>query len=137
MTYRLVLKSAAAILMIFGLALVFIPNELMAVYKAEPLNQTGVYNTMLYGGTFIALAIMNWAASNAPTMADVRYVILGNLIINCASFAITLTRQLTSTETPQASWLNVALSFIFACLFGYLQFAKVPTSGPASTSIRG
>lgn len=136
MNHRLILKSAAAVLMIFGIALVFVPNELMIVYRAEQLNASGVYNTMLFGGTFIGVAVMNWVAGNAPTIADVRYVILGNLVANCAGFAIAIARQLTNAETPQTSWLNVTLYFVFACLFGYLQFAKVPMSGSTRTSIR-
>lgn len=137
MTYGLILKSAAVVTGIFGLALVFMPNTLMALYKAEQLNSPGVYNSMLLGSAFIGLAVMDWAASNAPTIADVRYVIFGNLASDLLGFLVVLVRQMTAGGATEAGWLNVALYFVFACLFAYLQFTKLSAGRSAGASIHG
>lgn len=137
MTHGLVLKSSALVFMVFGLAFVFMPNELLAMYKVEALNRSGVYNTMLLGSTFIGIGFMNWAASSARAIEEVRYVIVGNLAVSIAGFVVAITRQLTSAGAPQASWLNVALYLLFAVLFGYLYSTRLATSGSANTSVRG
>jgi len=122
MTESLVLKFAATVGGIFGLALVFMPNGLIAMYGAEPMNPTGVYNSMLYGGAFIGIATMNWAASSESAVGQRHYVMLGNFVGNSAGFLIALFRQLTSDTARTAGWLNVGLFLLLAALFGYFYF---------------
>ncbi|HSV36073.1 MAG TPA: hypothetical protein VLI46_10985, partial [Ramlibacter sp.] len=122
MSESVVLKFAAIVGGIFGLALVFMPNGLAAMYGAPPMNATGVYSSMLYGGTFIGFAAMNWAASSANAAGQRRYVILGDLVANFAGLLIALSRQFTSDAATEAGWINVGLFLLFAALFAYLHF---------------
>lgn len=126
MTHSVILKISAVIAAIFGVALIFVPNELLAMYKAAPMNSPGVYNSMLYGSSLIGFAFMNWAASNEPSIADVRYVLLGNLVGMGVGFLVTIIRQLTNVEAVPAGWVNVAIFFVLASLFAYLYFGKLP-----------
>lgn len=118
----LVLKFAAIVGGIFGLALVFMPNGLVEMYGAPPMNAPGVYNSMLYGGAFIGFATMNWAASSASAAGQRRYVILGSLVANLAGLLIAISRQFTSEAATPAGWINVGLFLLFTALFAYLYF---------------
>lgn len=120
MSESLVMRIAAVVGAIFGLALVFMPNELASMYRATPMNATGIYNSMLYGGTLIGFAAMNWAASSAEAAGQRRYVILGSLAANGAGLLIALSRQFTSNAVTQAGWLNVGIFALFTALFAYL-----------------
>jgi glycerol uptake facilitator-like aquaporin len=104
----------------------------LALYKAEPLNAPGLYNSMLYGACLVALAVMNWSASKAGEL-EARHVVLGTFVAHAIALLVALFRQLTDPAVPPAAWLNVLLFLIFAVLFGYLQFAPAD-SRPATGS---
>ncbi len=133
MNRSLAMKIQAVLSALFGLALLFAPNALLAAYKADPMNAPGVYNSMLYGACLIALAVMNWAASTGSAV-EARHVILGTLVANAIGFLVALTRQLTDPNIPPAAWLNVVLFLVLAILYGYLQFARAPAARPAAGS---
>jgi hypothetical protein len=128
----LIMRSVAVVAMAFGLALLFAPNALLALYKAEQLNASGLYNSMLYGACLVALAVMNWSASKAGEL-EARHVVLGTFVAHAIALLVALFRQLTDPAVPPAAWLNVLLFLIFAVLFGYLQFAPAD-SRPATGS---
>ena len=134
MNRTLIMRSVAVVAMVFGLAMLFAPNALLALYKAEQLNGPGVYNSMLYGACLVALSAMNWSASKA-SQAEARHVVLGTFVAHAIALLAALFRQLTDPAIPPAAWMNVMLFLIFAVLFGYLQFAHAesrPTAGSAA-----
>jgi hypothetical protein len=133
MNRSLIMKIEAVISAVFGLALLFAPNALVAMYKAEPMNGPGIYNSMLYGAALIALALMNWQTSGANA-TEAKHVILGTLVANSLGFLVGLTRQLTDPSVPATAWFNVVLFLVFAILYGYLQFARAPAGSPAAGS---
>jgi hypothetical protein len=106
------------------------------MYKTEAMNQTGVYNSMLYGGTLIGIAVMNWAASSAPSAADVRHVALGNLAAMVISLVIALVRQLTSGTAQPTGWVNVGIFLVFTVLFGYLYFSSASEPARERSAMR-
>jgi hypothetical protein len=118
----LIMKTLAAVAAIYGLAFLFLPNQLLAMYGAEAMNGPGVYNSMLYGGCLLALAVMNWTASEASP-DEARHVILGTLVANVLGFLVALVRQLMDPTVPPAAWLNVFIFLVFMVSFAYLQFA--------------
>jgi hypothetical protein len=132
MSDSLVLKFAAIVGGIFGLALIFMPNGLVVAYGAQAMNVPGVYNSMLYGGALIGFAAMNWAASGASAEGQRRYLILGNLVGNFAGLLIALSRQLTPGAAPAAAWLNVGLFLVFTALFALLYFRPQANSRAAA-----
>ena len=131
MNRSLIMKALAVVSAVFGLAMLISPNGLMAVYGADPLNAPGVYNSMLYGGCLLGLAVMNWTASDSAA-GQARHVILGSLVANVLGLVIALVRQVTDASVPVTAWLNVLLFLVFAVLFGYLQFAGEPAGQSAA-----
>jgi hypothetical protein len=129
MNYSTIMKAAAIVSMLFGLALLLVPNELVAAYKAsERLTTPGIYNSMLYGTALIALAVINWTASRR-SVAEARPVILGSLVGYVLGLIVVLIRQLTDPNISQMAWLNVAIFAIFAALYAYLQLGSAKTTG--------
>jgi hypothetical protein len=130
MNHSSIMKGAAAVATVFGLALLLAPNALVALYKAPAMNEPGVYNSMLYGALLLGFAVMNWNASQA-TALQARPVILGSFVSYALALAVALIRQLTA-PAPAAAWLNVAIFLVFTALYGYLTFAHQPAAAPAA-----
>ncbi len=137
MSHHLILRAAAIVSAIFGIALALVPNELAHLYQVESMNYTGVYNSMLLGAFLIGLAVMNWAAGGVGTVSEARHVILGNLVSMIAALAIALDRQLTQANATQMEWINVVLFLVFGGLFGYLYFSRQTEERSAGTPISG
>jgi hypothetical protein len=124
MKYRLILRLAAFVGAVFGIALMFAPDALIATYGADSLNNPGRGMAMLYGSVLAGFAIMNFAASRAPDVAEIHYVLIGNLVAFTLGFVITLYRVLMVESVPDTAWFNVLLNLGFAALFGYLYTAS-------------
>lgn len=119
MNHSTILKAGAAVMALFGVALLFAPNALNEIYKAPAMNGPGVYNSMLYGGALIAFAVLNWQAAG-DTFAGARRAILVTLVANAIGFVVTLSRQLMDASIPAMAWGNVAIFLVFTVLYGML-----------------
>ena len=128
MNYSTIMKASAIVAVLFGLALLLAPNELVSAYKAERMNAPGTYNSMLYGATLIGFAITNWVASSR-SLAEARPVILGSLVAYVLGLIVSLFRQFTDANIPPAAWLNVAIFAVFAGLYAYIQLGQSTTTG--------
>lgn len=120
MNHRLIFRLAAILGLAFGLALMLAPDALMNAYGAENLGLTGRHMAMLYGASLAGYGLMNWGASRAVDLAEIHYVLIGNLGGHALALIISLYRQLLIPETPETAWLNVAIFLVFTILFGYL-----------------
>ena len=119
MSHSQVLKISAVVMALFGIALLLAPNALVQMYKAQAMNGPGIYNSMLYGGTLIALAVMNWQASSLAS-SETRVIVLGNLVGNVLGLGAALYRQLTDPSVAPAAWINVVIFLVFVVLFAQL-----------------
>ncbi len=124
MNHRIVLKIGAIVATLYGIVLIVAPNTLMAMYQAPLLEGTGIYFAMLSGAYLLGWGVMNWAASDAPQIAEIHYVLLGNLVAQSVGLVVTLYRQLTWALAPQSGWLNVAIFLVFTLLFGWLYMSS-------------
>lgn len=124
MNHRIILRSAAVVATLYGIILVVAPNTLMAMYGSQPVEDSGLYFAMLSGAMLLGWGAMNWAASNAPAIAEIHYVLLGNVMAETICFLVTLFRQLSFAGAPQSGWLNVAIFLVFAALFGWLYMSS-------------
>jgi hypothetical protein len=120
MNHSRTLKASAILMASFGLALLLAPTALVSAYKGPELIGPGIYNSMLYGGSLITIAVMNWLASRGD-IAGARIIILGNLVGNVLGLCVTLHRQLVMPDTPPAAWINVGIFFVLLVLFTRLQ----------------
>ncbi len=124
MNHRIILRIGAVVATLYGIILVVAPNSLMAMYRSEVLDGSGFYFAMLSGAMLLGWGVMNWAASNAPQIAEIHYVLLGNLVAEALGLVVTLFRQLTYAAAPESGWLNVAIFLVFTILFGWLYMSS-------------
>ena len=130
MNHSSIMKAAAGVSAIFGLALLLAPNALVAMYGGNLMNNIGVYNSMLAGAYLLGIGVMNWMASKGSA-AEARHVIAGTLVSMGLGLAVALLRQLTDSNIPPSAWLNVLIFAVFTALFGYLQFAPRASAAAA------
>jgi hypothetical protein len=131
MNHSTIMKAGAATGALFGLALLFAPNTLLAMYKAQPMNGPGIYNSMLCGGYLVAIALMNWTASKG-TASEARHVIQGTFVAMMLGLAVALVRQLTDPTIPPAAWLNVLIFVVLSALYGFLEYGPKEAASPAA-----
>lgn len=124
MNHRIILRCAAFVATLYGIILVTAPNTLMAIYGSQMLEGPGMYFAMLSGAMLLGWGVMNWAASTAPEIAEIHYVLLGNLVAQGIALLVTLYRQLTFAGVPDTGWLNVAIFLAFTALFGWLYLSS-------------
>lgn len=122
MSHAPVMRSAAIVAAVFGLALLLAPNALMAIYGSQPLAGPGLYNTLLYGGFLIGYAVMNWMAAEG-TWREVRAIVAGGVVGNGLCLLAALWRQFSDTAVPPTAWLNIVIFAVFAALFAWV-YAK-------------
>lgn len=120
MNHRLIFRLAAVLGVGFGLMLMLTPDALMSAYGAESMNITGRHMAMLYGASLAGYGLMNWGASRAVELAEIHYVLIGNLAGHGLGLVVSLYRQLMVPGTPDTAWLNVLIFLTFSILFGYL-----------------
>lgn len=119
MNHSPVMKAAAIVSVVFGLALLLAPNALVALYGAQPMSGPGLYNSTLYGGLLIGFGIINWMAAEGAWQ-EVRPVVVGSLVVNVLCLLAAVYRQLTDASIPPAAWINVAIFALFAALFTWV-----------------
>lgn len=124
MHHRIVLRAGAFVAALYGIIQVIAPNTLMAIYRSPMLEGSGMYFAMLCGAMLLGWAAMNWAASNAPQIAEIHYVLLGNLAMTSLALLVTLYRQLSFAGAPASGWVNVAIFLVFSALFGWLYMSS-------------
>ena len=124
MNHRIILRCAAFVATLYGIILVTAPNTLMSIYGSQMLEGPGMYFAMLSGAMLLGWGVMNWAASTAPEIAEIHYVLLGNLVAQAIALLVTLYRQLTFAGVPDTGWLNVAIFLAFTALFGWLYLSS-------------
>jgi hypothetical protein len=135
MTHTPVMKVAAVVSVVFGLALLLAPNTLVALYNAQPMSGPGLYNSTLYGGLLIGFGTINWMAAQG-SWHEARPVVVGSLVGNALCFVAALYRQLAGADTPPAAWINVLIFAAFVVLFArvYAKEMHEPMSRTAQPS---
>lgn len=116
MNYRIVLHTTSVISLVFGLAMLFIPDTLMEFYKAEPLSVSGKYNSQLYGGTLLGFAVLDWFTASSSNDGEIRTVLLANLVTVVVGFLATLYQQLVVGAHP-VNWSTVVLYLLLSTAF--------------------
>jgi len=123
MTLKTLMTIKAAIVVVFGIGFVLIPETIMSYYDVR-LNPGGAVMTQYFGAAFILLGIILWFARNA-SRSDValKAIILAVVVGDVIGFIVALMAQLDGVMNG-LGWTSVALYLIFALGFGYFQFIK-------------
>ncbi len=106
----------AVVTAVFSIALLLIPNELMAVYGAHALDTLQVILSRFIGGLFGGLAVMAWTgrASEAGKARDA--IVLGLTVLNALSAVVAVVAALSGVFNALA-WAQAGLYAVFTLLF--------------------
>lgn len=126
---RYVFMATALLALAYGLGFVFAPNQIAALYKTDLMNHTGVYNSMLFGGLLITVALLNWMASQSHDEEVIKLITTANLVSSGIGLAITLQRQFATSSAFPSAWLNVGIYLVLFCAFLYLRLSMSRTKG--------
>ena len=106
----------AVVTAVFGIALLVVPNQLMAVYGAHGLDTLQVILSRFIGGLFGGLAVMAWAgrAGEAGKARDA--MVLGLTVLNALSAVVAVVAALSGVFNWLA-WAQAGLYAVFTVLF--------------------
>lgn len=106
-----------------GLALIFLPQELLAVAGATS-SAPMVLLAQLFGAALLGMAQMNWIARGSMLGGIYgRAVVAGNFTFAFIS-ALLVIRALLAFTPPLWLWLGGVMSVALAVAFAYLMFGE-------------
>ena len=122
MKYKTLFVADAIVLLLVGLAYLFIPGQHLELYDAT-LQPPGVAVGRFYGASVLAIAWMMWKARESEPSETINGLMQGNILFFTLSAAISLLGQIQGTFNPMG-WSTVALSMFFAAWFTYQKYMK-------------
>jgi hypothetical protein len=113
---------AAVIALLFGLAFILIPVQLMATYGVT-LEIAGQFVARYLGSAFIGIAVITWLARNAAMSDALRAVLLGGLAVSATGLVVAVLNAFSGASNALV-WLNVVIYAFLAAGFGFFLFGK-------------
>jgi hypothetical protein len=116
----------AVISAIFGLTLVFVPEQSLALYGIT-LSSGGVTIARLFGAALLEFALLSWFVRNLVDSKARKAIILALFIGEVFGFIVALLGQLSGVVNS-LGWSTVAVYLLLALGFGFFQFVKPTTA---------
>ena len=110
----------------FGLPMLLVPLQLMAVYGLE-LDLNGVVLARLYGGALLGNTLLTWFTRNDTGSKSLHAAVLYLFVYDGINFLVTLLATLSGIMSIMG-WSAVAMYLFFTLGFGYALFRKVNTN---------
>lgn len=121
MKTRILMSASAALMALLGLALSFLPQEILAVAGVEAEGPAVVLAQVL-GALYLGFAILNWMARGLLLGGIyARPLVLGNFL-HFAVVAIVLVKVLAAGSAPAVLWAGTVVYVVFAVWFGGVLF---------------
>lgn len=120
MTLSRFLSIASVLALVFGIAFVLAPIELLAQYGVAADAGTAFLGR-LYGSALIELGLLVWLAREIADPVGRHAVVLAGFVASALALAIALYGQLTGV-TNALGWSTVVIFVFLAAGYGYFQF---------------
>ncbi len=117
---------AAVLALVFGLAFILTPAQLMSFYGVT-LEAGGQWVGRYLGSAFIGIAVLTWLARNAPQGEALRAVVLGLFILSVTGLVVAVLDGLFGPGNSLV-WSTVVIYLFLTLGFGYFQFVKPSAS---------
>src|SRR5574341_474658 len=124
---------ASVLSMVFGLAFLFIPAQLMMIYGIN-LDTAGEWMGRYVGTAFVSIGLLNWYARNAKD-GSLRAILIGDFSVSLIGVVVTILAFLSGLGNALV-WSTIAVYLLLTIGFGYFLFAKqgAEHSQPISSS---
>jgi hypothetical protein len=116
------LVIASILGMVFGLAFLLAPAQLMSFYGVT-LDPAGQWIGRFLGAQLVGLAVITWVARNAPTGSALSAVMAGNLVGSAIALALAILQGISGIGNALVWSTAVVYAFLVAG-FGYFQLGK-------------
>jgi hypothetical protein len=122
MNIKILMIVNAIIAIVFGIAFVAVPAQLLSLYGISADDPTKFIG-QLFGAALIGFAILTWTARSAADSDARKAIVLALFVADVIGFIIALIAQLENVVN-QLGWLTVVIYLILALWWGYFQFSK-------------
>lgn len=112
---------ASVLSMVFGLAFLFIPAQLMMIYGIN-LDTAGEWMGRYVGTAFVSIGLLNWYARNAKD-GSLRAILIGDFSVSLIGVVVTILAFLSGLGNALV-WSTIAVYLLLTIGFGYFLFAK-------------
>jgi uncharacterized protein YjeT (DUF2065 family) len=117
---------AAVLALVFGLAYILIPAQLMSLYGVT-LEATGQWLGRYFGSALIGIGVLTWLARNATQGEALRAIILGDFVTSATGLVVAILDRIYGPGNALV-WSTVAIYLFLTLGFGYFQFMKSSAS---------
>lgn len=120
------LAIASVLALVFGLAFLLVPAQLLSLYGVT-LEAAGQWIGRYLGSAFLGLAVLTWLARNAPEGGALRAIVLGGFVLSVTGLIVAVLDGLYGLGNALV-WSTVAIYLLLTLGYGYFQFAKPQSS---------
>lgn len=117
------LAVAGVVAIVFGLAFVLVPGQLMSYYGLNVGDATLFYIARLFGAALVGIGLMNWSARSSEASGARSAIVMGNMVGDGIGTVIAVMAQLGGV-TNALGWSTVAIYALLTLGFAQHQFAK-------------
>lgn len=117
---------AAVLALVFGLAFILAPAQIMSLYGVT-LGAGGQWVSRYLGSAFLGIAVLTWLARNASQGEALRAVVLGNFIISVTGLVVAVLERFLGSGNALL-WSLIVIYLFLTLGFGYFQFVKLSAS---------
>ena len=122
MKLRTLMVINTVIAVIFGIAFVLIPWQVIVLYGVQPEPAIN-YMSQLFGAALIAFAVLTWSARNAGESEARKAIILALFIGNTIGFIVALIAQINNIVNA-LGWSTVVIYLFLALGIAYFNFSR-------------
>ena len=125
MKHSTFMAIAAVLALVFGLAFLLIPAQLLSLYGIT-LDLDGLWIARCLGSAFIGAAVTTWFGKNISQGDALRAILLGDFALAVTGLIVTVLYSIVAANA--LIWSSTAIYAFLAAGFGYFLFAKPASS---------
>ena len=113
---------AAVLALVFGLAFILVPAQLLAFYGVT-LEQGGQWVGRYLGSAFLGIGVLTWLGRKAAPGEGLRAILLGSFVLGVTGLVVAVLDSILGVGNALA-WSTVVIYLFLTVGFGYFQFVK-------------
>jgi hypothetical protein len=117
---------ATVLALVFGLAFLLIPVQLVSLYDIT-LGPDGQWIARCLGSTFVGIAVATWSGRNSPQGEALRAIMLGDFALSSIGLVAALLYAVYGSANALV-WSTAAIYAFVIVGFGYFQFIEPASS---------
>ena len=117
---------AAVLALVFGLAFLLIPAQLLSLYGIT-LEADGQWIARCLGSAFVGTAVTTWLGKNAPQGDALNAILLGDFVLSVTGLIPAVLYAIYGSANALI-WSTTAIYLFLAVGFGYFRFVKPASS---------